>query len=126
MFKANMLKNREALEAEKSATVLFHEAIEEFDPDDLNKSFKRFERAAAKGHEEAIWIVSVMKVVKMEKTALREAFAKTEEPLGYCLGECFQKGVLMSGLTFSRRVRMEDVAGDKCFMDSVLDMERLL
>jgi hypothetical protein len=49
----------------------------------LKGSFARFERAAAKGHEESIWICSVVKDVEMKKSALKEAFAKTEEPLGY-------------------------------------------
>jgi hypothetical protein len=67
----------------KSGLVLFHEAMEEFNCGRLEESFARFERAAAKGHEESIWIVSVVKDVPMEKFALKEAFAKTEEPLGW-------------------------------------------
>jgi hypothetical protein len=47
------------------------------------ESFPLFERAAAKGHEESIWILSAVKEVKLEKNALIEAFAKTEEPLGW-------------------------------------------
>jgi hypothetical protein len=47
------------------------------------EKFARFKRAAAKGHEESIWIVSVVKDVKMEASAVIEAFAKTEEPLGW-------------------------------------------
>jgi hypothetical protein len=50
---------------------------------DLKEQFQRFERAAAKGHEESIWILSVVEGVKKEKSALKEAFAKTEEPLGW-------------------------------------------
>jgi TPR repeat protein len=49
----------------------------------VEESIPLFERAAAKGHEESIWIVSVMKDVEMETSALIEAFAKTEEPLGW-------------------------------------------
>jgi hypothetical protein len=49
----------------------------------LEESFARFERAAAKGHEESIWIVSVVKDVEMNEDALWEAFVKTEEPLGW-------------------------------------------
>jgi hypothetical protein len=49
----------------------------------LEKAFQLFERAAAKGHEESIWILSVWKDVTMEWDALQEAFAKTEEPLGW-------------------------------------------
>jgi hypothetical protein len=65
---------------------MFNEAMEEeFDPfEDLEEQFQPFERAAAKGHEESIWIVSVVKNVEMTWIALKEAFAKTEEPLGWC------------------------------------------
>jgi tetratricopeptide (TPR) repeat protein len=53
-------------------------------------SFERFERAAVKGHhEESIWILSVVKDVERERTALQEAFAQTGEPLGwYFAGKC--------------------------------------
>jgi hypothetical protein len=57
--------------------------MEQFRDYEVEESFGRFERAASKGHEESIWIVSVLKGVKMEKSALKEAFAKTEEPLGW-------------------------------------------
>jgi hypothetical protein len=50
----------------------------------LEESFARFERAAAKGHEESIWIMSVVKDVEMERKTWIEAFANTEEPLGWC------------------------------------------
>jgi hypothetical protein len=63
--------------------VLFHEAMEMFRRRDFENSFQRFERAAAKGHEESIWIVSVLKDVAMEKNTLKQAFTKTEEPLGW-------------------------------------------
>jgi hypothetical protein len=60
----------------------------EFDFKKLGESFGRFERAAAKGHEESIWISSVLKDMEMEWGAVKEAFAKTEEPLGwYFAGE---------------------------------------
>jgi hypothetical protein len=49
----------------------------------LEESFGRFERAAAKGHEESIFILSVVKDVEMKDSALIEAFAKTEEPMGW-------------------------------------------
>jgi tetratricopeptide (TPR) repeat protein len=63
--------------------------MEKFHCGRLEESFARFERAAAKGHEESIWIVSVMKGVKLEKSALKEAFANTETPLGWwCAGRC--------------------------------------
>jgi TPR repeat protein len=54
-----------------------------FRRNDLEESFARFERAAAKGHEESIWIMSVVKDVEMENSAVRKAFGKTEEPLGW-------------------------------------------
>jgi TPR repeat protein len=62
--------------------VLFHEAIQTLH-DDLEEAFALFERAAAKGHEEAIWIMSVVKDVQLEKDVWKEAFAMTEEPLGW-------------------------------------------
>jgi hypothetical protein len=66
--------------------------MEEFSPFmDLKRQFMRFERAAAKGHEESIWTVSVVKHVEMEERALREAFAKTEEPLGYYFAANFSE-----------------------------------
>jgi hypothetical protein len=54
-----------------------------FDRERLEQSFELFERAAAKGHEESIWILSVLKDVEKKKNALIEAFAKTEKPLGW-------------------------------------------
>jgi hypothetical protein len=73
--------------------VLFHEAVNKFRSYELEESFELFERAAAKGHEESIWSVSVMKDVEMKNSVLKEAFAKTEEPLGwYFAGElCRQR-----------------------------------
>jgi hypothetical protein len=50
---------------------------------DVARSFGRFERAAAKGHEESIWILGVVKGVEMKKGDLIEAFAKTDKPLGW-------------------------------------------
>jgi hypothetical protein len=75
--------------------------MEQFHDRDPKGSFARFESAAAKGHEESIWILSVIKDVEMEKDAWKEAFGKTEEPLGrYFVGrlsdgreefDCFKK-----------------------------------
>jgi TPR repeat protein len=46
-----------------------------------------FDRPALKKHKDSIWILSVVKDVEMEESALKEAFAKTERPLGwYCAG----------------------------------------
>jgi TPR repeat protein len=58
--------------------------MEEFDPHQgLAEQFHRFERAAAKGHEESSWILRVVRGVDIEESALIEAFAQTEEPLGW-------------------------------------------
>jgi hypothetical protein len=57
--------------------------MERFRVYELQESFERFERAATKGHEESIWITSVVKDVELNLDALKEAFAKTEEPLGW-------------------------------------------
>jgi hypothetical protein len=57
--------------------------MEEFRSRRLKESFPLFERPAAKGHEESIWILRVVKDVELEREALKEAFAKTEEPLGW-------------------------------------------
>jgi hypothetical protein len=51
----------------------------------LGESFAFFEIAVAKGHEESIWILSVWKDMEMEKSIVKEAFAKTEKPLGWYL-----------------------------------------
>jgi hypothetical protein len=72
-----------ARKAAKSGLVLFHEGMELFSGRGMKDSFARFERPAAKGHEESIWIVSLWKDMKMEKSVVKEAFAKTEEPLGW-------------------------------------------
>jgi TPR repeat protein len=62
--------------------------MENFYGEELEESFERFERAAAKGHEESVWLVSLVKDVEMGRDALKEAFAQTEEPLGwYWAGE---------------------------------------
>jgi hypothetical protein len=71
----------QARDAAKSGLVLFHEAVKGLQC--WKPKVERFERAAAKGHEEAIWIVSVVKDVGTDRDAWREAFAKTEEPLGW-------------------------------------------
>jgi hypothetical protein len=66
--------------------------MEDIDLEELQESFERFERAAAKGHEESIWIGNVVKDVEMEESALREAFVKTEEPLGRYFAGRFSYG----------------------------------
>jgi hypothetical protein len=73
----------QAKDAAKSGLVLFHEAMDKFRPWKLEESFVRFERAAAKGHEESIFILSLVQDAEMEESALIEAFAKMEEPLGW-------------------------------------------
>jgi hypothetical protein len=57
--------------------------MEKFLSGHLEDSFARLARAAAKGHEESIWILSVWNDVEMKQKAWKEAFAKTEEPLGW-------------------------------------------
>jgi hypothetical protein len=66
--------------------------MDEFGPGGWEETFERFERAAANGHEEAIWIVSVVIDVEMEESALQETFAKTEEPLGWWFAGRFSDG----------------------------------
>jgi hypothetical protein len=62
--------------------------MKDFAADELEESFACFERAAAQGHEQSIWILSVVKDMDMEDDSLKEAFAKTETPLGwYFAGE---------------------------------------
>jgi hypothetical protein len=57
----------------------------------LEWRFSLFERAAAKGHEESIWISSVVKDVEMVADSLKEAFADTEEPLGWYFAGFFSE-----------------------------------
>jgi hypothetical protein len=66
--------------------------MERFTRNGLEESFARFERAAAKGHEESIWIMSVVKDMEMKIRALIKAFAITEEPLGYYFAGRLSKG----------------------------------
>jgi hypothetical protein len=61
--------------------VLFNEALEDFDQD----SADLLRRAAARGHEEAIWILSVMKGGNWWRNALMKRFEKKETPLAYYL-----------------------------------------
>jgi hypothetical protein len=70
-------------EAEKTGLVLFHEAMVEFKSRKPKKSFKRFKRAAVKGHEESIWILSAVEDVEGKDEVWKEAFAKTEKPMGW-------------------------------------------
>jgi TPR repeat protein len=69
----------------------------------LEKGFERFERAAAKGHEESIWITGVAKGAKMEKNALKEAFAKTETPLGWYFAGKLSEWDSREGFDFFKR-----------------------
>jgi hypothetical protein len=66
--------------------------MEKFSSYKLEEIFGRFERAAAKGHEESIWIVSVLEGVEMRENGVIEAFAKTEEPLGWYFAGKFSDG----------------------------------
>jgi hypothetical protein len=66
--------------------------MEQFREGCVEESFVRFERAAAKGHEESIWVWSVVKDLEMEESVLKESFAETEEPLGYYFAGRFSDG----------------------------------
>jgi TPR repeat protein len=81
-----------AREAAKSGLVLFHEAMEKVSSGNYEEGFAHFERAAAKQHEESIWIGKVVKDVELGWDTLKEAFAKTEEPLGWHFAGMVSKG----------------------------------
>jgi hypothetical protein len=51
----------------------------------LDSDFELFQKAAAAGHKKAIWIGTVAKDVPKVVDAMKEAFAKTEDPLGWYL-----------------------------------------
>jgi hypothetical protein len=59
--------------------------MEQFDVWDLEKSFARFEKAAAKGHEEAIWVLSVVKDVEMDSDAWGEGLCQGGKAPGVVL-----------------------------------------
>jgi hypothetical protein len=82
-----MEQRRKAREAAKSATVLFHEAMEQLIRHEktMENQLEQFEKAAAKGHEEALWMRSMLIGVEKEQSVVKEAFAKSEEPLGWYL-----------------------------------------
>jgi hypothetical protein len=76
----------QAREAAKSGLVLFHEAMETFENEAFLMSFARLKKAAAKGHQEAIWILSVQEGAT-DQEGWKQAFAQTNTPLGwYCAG----------------------------------------
>jgi TPR repeat protein len=77
--------------------------MEQFYGRRLEKSFQRFERAAAKGHEESIWITSVVNSMELEKSALIEAFAKTEEPMGCYFAGKFSNWNSREGFDFYKK-----------------------
>jgi hypothetical protein len=56
----------QAREAAKSGLMLFHEAMEHFADGSWEERFGRFERAATAGHQEAIWIVSIVDDIKKD------------------------------------------------------------
>jgi hypothetical protein len=58
------------------------EGVEGFD-EEMDHIFKLFGKAASKGHQEAIWIVKVVKDVEMNVISLQEAFGETEDALGW-------------------------------------------
>jgi TPR repeat protein len=49
----------------------------------IAESFRLFQQAAARGHEESMWILEVLEDVEIEWSAWKDAFAKTEKPLGF-------------------------------------------
>jgi len=83
------------------------EAMQAFEKSDLRKSFKRFEEAAAKRHEDSLWLCNVVKEIDMDHNggmfwAVKKAFTATKCAMGwYWLGrlcgrdqealECFKK-----------------------------------
>jgi hypothetical protein len=73
--------------AARSASVLFNEAMGKFSSRNVEKCLSLFRLAAAKGHQEAIWVVDIEK--RYEKRygwfMLALAFEKTETPLGWYL-----------------------------------------
>jgi TPR repeat protein len=75
----------QARDAAKSATVLFHEAMEEVCRGgvELDDCLSLLEKAAAKGHEESIWILNVVKDVELYLEDWKKAFVATGEPLGW-------------------------------------------
>jgi hypothetical protein len=54
--------------------------MEKFDGARLEESFQRFQ---ANGYEESMWITSVVKDLEVEVSALKQAFVKTDKPLGW-------------------------------------------
>jgi hypothetical protein len=58
----------------------------------FEECFELFERAAVKGHEESLWILSVVKDVELDEGPLKETFVKTEEPLGWSLAGKYSDG----------------------------------
>jgi hypothetical protein len=102
--------------------VLFHEAMEKFSTYELEESFARFERAAGKGHDESIWILSVWKDVEMERNALEEAFAETEEPLGWYFAarfEDFEPGAIFDQMSAEGGCIWGQIRYGQCFKDGV-------
>jgi hypothetical protein len=94
-------------EEEESGAMLFHDAMEAMEEvyhgADLEQLFQLFEGAATKGHEESIWIGSVVKGVTKEKIPLREAFAQTKEPLGYYFAGMLSEWISMEAFSFFKK-----------------------
>jgi TPR repeat protein len=51
----------------------------------LSQQLRKFEKAAAKGHEQSLWVLRAAAGIREEKQCLKEAFGKTNEPLGWYL-----------------------------------------
>jgi hypothetical protein len=80
---------RKAIEATKSGSVLFHEAMGFISFEgNFSVEIAAFKKAAAKGHEESIWLLDVIKDVDPVVSAIKEVLVETEQPLGwYFAGE---------------------------------------
>jgi TPR repeat protein len=77
---------RKAIEAAKSGSVFFHEAMGFISFEgNFSVEIAAFKKAAAKGHEESIWLLDVIKDVEPVVSAIKEVLIETEEPLGWYL-----------------------------------------
>ena len=72
----------------KTGERIFVETMEGFEKLGFEESFKRFKKAAEKGHKESCWICDVVKDMEVDddensKQTLLHAFAETECPMGW-------------------------------------------
>lgn len=81
-----MFEKRDERKKLKSGEEFFFDAMRKFEKNEslIKQKFKRFKKAAKRGHKESQWIVNVVKSAEnYKKATLREAFAKTECPIGW-------------------------------------------